>query len=273
MVPAIVTVPPINHLYIFGDSLSDTGTIYRATGGIYPPSPYFQGRYSNGQVWVEYLAKQLNLPAAQTSNFAYGGATTSNQANPVVPSLLTQIDSFTRTNPESSPTALYVVWAGANDYLQGIPTPATPVENITQAMTALSKVGARRFLVANLPDLGRIPATRLSSNAEALSTLTNNHNQALRRSLKVLNQQEPDLQIILLDVNALYREAIANPAIFGFETVTSACLSGSRACNNPDQFLFWDNIHPTTAAHRVIGEKAFSLLTEKGLTDLAGVRG
>lgn len=267
MVPAIVSAPAINELYVFGDSLSDTGTIYRATGGMYPPRPYFQGRYSNGQVWVEYLARQLNLSLAQTSNFAYGGATTNSQVNAVVPSLLTQVASFTKTHPESNANALYVIWAGANDYLQGTTNPTIPVESITQAIVALKKVGARRFLVANLPDLGQIPATRWSTNSDRLSTLTSNHNQTLRRSLKVLNQKESDLQLVLLDVNTLYQKAISSPADFGFATVNSACLSGSRACTNPDQFLFWDDIHPTTAAHRIIGEKAFSRLAQEGLVE------
>lgn len=260
------TVPTIDELYVFGDSLSDTGTIYRATGGLYPPSPYFQGRYSNGQVWVEYLAKQLNL-LPRTSNFAYGGATTGSQANALVPSLLAQVESFTRNHSTSNSKALYIVWAGANDYLQGITKPEMPVGNITQALTTLNRVGAKRFLVANLPDLGQIPATRSSTSSEQLSTLTKDHNQALRRSLKVLNQKNPDLQIVVLDVNLLYQRAIANPAEFGFASATTACLSGSRACHNPDQFLFWDDIHPTTAAHRIIGEKAYSRLAEEGLVE------
>lgn len=37
----------IDQLYVFGDSLSDTGNTYKATQGIIPPSPpYFQGRFS-----------------------------------------------------------------------------------------------------------------------------------------------------------------------------------------------------------------------------------
>lgn len=48
---------PINELYVFGDSLSDVGTVFQATRGTYPPQrTYFQGHYSNGRVWVEYLA-------------------------------------------------------------------------------------------------------------------------------------------------------------------------------------------------------------------------
>jgi phospholipase/lecithinase/hemolysin len=89
----------------------------------------------------------------------------------------------------------------------------------------------------------------------------------LRRSLKLLSQQYCDLQIVTLDANRLYRDAIANPAAFGFTNVISPCLSGSRACANPDQFLFWDGIHPTTAAHRILGEAAFSAIQDAGMVN------
>ena len=259
---------PINQLYVFGDSLSDMGTVFRATGGMYPPNPtYYQGRYSNGRVWVEYLALRLHLSSKQTNNFAYGGATTGSNGNSLVPGLLTQVQSFTQTHQQSNPNALYVLWAGANDYLQGVSSATVPVENVTGAITSLAGVGAKKILVANLPDLGQLPATRTSANSASLSALTQAHNQGLRRSLKLLSQQYSDLQIVTLDANTLYRDAITNPAAFGFTNVISSCLSGSRACGNSDQFLFWDGIHPTTAAHRILGEAAFSAIQDGGMVN------
>ncbi len=259
---------PINELYVFGDSLSDVGTVFRATGGTYPPSPtYFQGRYSNGRVWAEYLADRLHLSSRQTNNFACGGATTGSERNTLVPGLLTQVQSFTQTHQQTNPDGLYVVWAGANDYLQGVSSATVPVENLTGAITSLVGVGAKKILVANLPDLGQLPATRTSANSANLSALTQAHNQGLRRSLKLLSQQYSDLQIVTLDANTLYRDAITNPAAFGFTNVISSCLSGSRACGNSDQFLFWDGIHPTTAAHRILGEAAFSAIQDGGMVN------
>jgi phospholipase/lecithinase/hemolysin len=257
---------PITELYVFGDSLSDTGMVFRATGGMYPPNPtYFQGRYSNGRVWIEYLAESLHLSSKQTNNFAYGGSTTGSVGNSYVPSLLNQVQSFTQTHQKTNSDALYVLWAGANDYLQGVSSANVPVKNVTTAINSLTDVGAKKILVANLPDLGQLPATKNSTNSVNLSALTQAHNQGLRRSLKVLSQQHSDLEIVQLDANALYRDAIANPAAFNFTNVSSPCLSGSRTCGNPDQFLFWDGIHPTAAAHRIIGETAFSMIQEAGM--------
>ncbi len=259
---------PINQLVVFGDSLSDVGTVFRVSGGMYPPNPpYFQGRYSNGQVWVEYLAAHLHLSSSQTQNFAYGGATTGSDGNSLVPALLTQVQSFTQTHQRANSDALYVLWAGANDYLQGASSATTPVENMTKAIASLADMGAKKLLVANLPDLGHLPATRTSANSATLNALTRAHNQGLRRSLKVLSQQHTDLQIATLDANTLYREAITKPAKFGFTNVTSACVSGSGTCGQPAQSLFWDSIHPTTAAHRILGEAAFEVIQEKGMVD------
>ena len=257
---------PINQLYVFGDSLSDVGTVFRATGGMYPPHPtYYQGRYSNGRVWVEYLGDRLSLSSSQTSNVACGGATTGRDRNSMVPGLLAQVQSFTQMQRQGDSKALYVLWAGANDYLQGVTSTRGPIENVTQAIASLNQVGAKKILVANLPDLGQLPSTRNGSQAGTLSALTQAHNQGLRRSLKVLIQQYPDLQIATLDANTLYQEAITNPAKFGFTDVTSPCLVGTRACSAPEQYLFWDGIHPTTAAHRILGEAAFSALQSEGI--------
>lgn len=256
----------VNQLYVFGDSLSDMGMVFRGSGGQYPPrSTYFQGRYSNGKVWVEYLAERLKLPPERVTNLAYGGATTQSDRNSLVPGLLAQVQSWTNSQKQASPHALYVLWAGANDYLQGTNNANLPVENMARAIASLAGVGAKNILVANLPDLGQLPATRTGVNSARLTALTQGHNQGLRRAVKVLNQQHSGLKIATLDANALYREAITSPAKYGLTNVTSACLSGGGVCGSPDRFLFWDGIHPTTAAHKILGEAAFAIVQENGM--------
>jgi len=51
----------------------------------------------------------------------------------------------------------------------------------------------------------------------------------------------------------------------GLTNVTSACLSGAGVCGSPDRFLFWDGIHPTTAAHKILGEAASAIVQESGM--------
>jgi thermolabile hemolysin len=258
ILPSIQSSHKINELYVFGDSLSDVGNIFRATGGVYPSSPpYFQGRYSNGLVWVEYLTSELELTAKQNVNFACGGATTGSSGINGIPGLLTQVYSFTKTREQLNPDGLYIFWAGANDYIYGAANTAPPIENITQAIASLSLAGAKKFLVANLPDLGNLPATRNNSNSRALNSLTIAHNLGLEKSLDALKQKlGSGTQIINFDVNSLYKETFSNPEKFGLTNVTHACLSNISSGESADKFLFWDGIHPTTAGHKILATTA-----------------
>lgn len=245
-------VQPINQLYIFGDSLSDVGNVFRATGGQLPAAPYFQGRHSNGRVWVEELAAKLNLPDDRVENFAWGGATTGINGLNRVPGVLAQVETFVQSNPKIDPQALFVVWAGSNDYLFSTETPITSMKNLDRSLQSLLQIGAKRLLVANLPDLGKLPATRTTETSTKLTNFAIEYNQDLKTILDRL--QKPELTIAELDVFKIYQTALANPQQFGFTNVTSACLGSSANC---DRFLFWDGIHPTTAAHKVLGNLAF----------------
>ncbi|MBR8833796.1 MAG: SGNH/GDSL hydrolase family protein [Stigonema ocellatum SAG 48.90 = DSM 106950] len=149
-----VSAKNYDEIYVFGDSFSDTGNVFDATNGAIPPSPaYFNGRFSNGPVWVEYLAQDLGLTLNPHNDFAFGGATTGvdNINVPGLPALQQQISSFTAENPSADPNALYIVWAGANDYfnyfLGNIPNPNQTVANLSDAVTSLATDGAKEIMV------------------------------------------------------------------------------------------------------------------------------
>jgi phospholipase/lecithinase/hemolysin len=256
--PNAVSAENFNQIYVFGDSLSDVGNVLEATNGQYPPNPpYFQGRYSNGPVWADYLASKLKLKSSTETNFAYGGATTGNSRQ-ITPGLLAQIESFKATHSSANPKALYVVWAGANDYLRDS---TVPINNLAIAVKSLSAAGAKNIVVVNLPDLGKLPGTRTTQRSASLNVLTKKHNSGLAASLNGLRQQlNSDIKITYLDVNSLYNQVTKNPKKFGFTNVTNACISRAKICNNPNEYLFWDSIHPTTAAHKLFVELAFPAL-------------
>jgi thermolabile hemolysin len=257
-------------IYVFGDSFSDEGNVFKYTGGSTPLSPpYFEGRFSNGPVWVEYLANKFGTTS---TNFAYGGSSTGigNAVAPEVPlpGLLTQTKLFTQANPNADANALYTVWAGANDYLfGGITDPTVPLNNLSAAVTSLYTSGARNIMVVDLADMGKFPANSVDSKiSSSLNALTEAHNSGLAATLDYLSQQKPNINIIPLDVNSLFNRAIAAPTKFGFTNVTDSCLIGIVVCDNPNEYLFWDNSHPTTAAHKLIGELAFSALKSEPVT-------
>jgi len=273
-VPLQAQAASFSQIVVFGDSLSDTGNTFEATG-IPPSPPYYEGRFSNGPVWVDYLADDLGLSSDRRTNYAFGGATTGSENTtqlpagvPSLPGLQQQLDSFTTTNTTADPNALYVVWAGSNDYLGGnITDPTIPVSNLTSTVTTLSNYGAKNILVANLPDLGQIPAT--SNNPQIagnLNVLSEFHNFGLTNNLDSLSQQT-DTNIISLDVNSLFKRAIANPSEFGLTNVTDACLTQAGVCSNPNEYLFWDDFHPTTGVHELVSEAALSSLESKAVPE------
>ena len=76
----LLPVPPgwaasFTSFWVLGDSLSDPGNLYAATGGTTPVSPpYYEGRFSNGPVWAEHVADRFEAKGLATGNFAYGGS-------------------------------------------------------------------------------------------------------------------------------------------------------------------------------------------------------
>src|SRR5579872_4621592 len=139
-------------LYAFGDSLSDTG---RNPAG--PANSYFNGRYSNGPLWVEYLSASLGLPYNAANNFAVSGSTTSD--------LQAEIAGVTASPNLAS--ALFTVESGGNDFLHnaGLGTNdvawagvvSNAVLNLTNAFGALYADGAREIPALNLVNIGQIP--------------------------------------------------------------------------------------------------------------------
>ncbi|GAB4295101.1 MAG: hypothetical protein Fur0025_32050 [Oscillatoriaceae cyanobacterium] len=254
-------------LYVFGDSLSDDGNLFAVTNGLIPPSPpYVNGRFSNGLVWVEQLAPKLGLAVNPNSNVAFGGALSGNTNNfntrfpnlPPLPGLQQPVDAFVAANPNADRQGLYVVWAGANDYGERVTDVAGVVNNITTAITKLAAVGARNFLVPNLPDLGITPAGASSPNAAGLSQITAAHNSALAAAVPVL-EQNLNVNVIPVDVNALINNARSNPGTFGFTNVSNGFLTSGAT--NPNEYIFWDELHPTFSAHQLIAEAANQAIT------------
>ncbi|HEY9704714.1 MAG TPA: autotransporter domain-containing protein [Allocoleopsis sp.] len=269
--PVAVSAQEINGLTVFGDSLSDNGNAFTYTNGLFPPNSLYpsQGRFSNGQVWVEYFNNDPRF-TNNISNLAFGGAQTGtgNAENngfppgllPIpLPGLQTEIDQVLAKTPRLDSNKLYVIWAGANDYLNAqITNPVIPVTNLNTAINKLTSAGANNLMIVNLPDLGNTPAFLNTPLQSGMSQLTLGHNQALKTSLLSLKQQNSNLNIIPLDVYTLVKEVTNEPGKYGLKNVTQSCLK--TACANPNEFLFWDEIHPTAKGHQIISQYALAVL-------------
>ena len=113
-------IAPIGNLVAFGDSLSDMGNAKNSILNVPDVPPYWQGRFSNGMVWVEYVSQAYGVTTTVGSgtqpgdNRAFGGSQTgAGFSYLVLPNVGTQITSYT-TNVQSSFASNDVVtlWAG-----------------------------------------------------------------------------------------------------------------------------------------------------------------
>lgn len=264
----------------FGDSLSDTGNVSILTDGAIPPADYyFDGRFSNGPIWLDRVGAALGGTVDPVlgggTNFAFGAARVTEL--PLVPSLRVQTNAFLNATSATGadPTALYVVYGGGNDVRDAIGS-ADPIGTITTAAQQLvgivgdlAEAGAVDIVVPTLGNVGRTPEARLAGDAVVglAGLLSVVFNQTIAQGLAGLDASA-EVNLIRPDFFALFETITASPASFGLTNSTDACLpaspfsvpAGTTACSDPDQYLFWDLQHPTSAGHDLFADVALTAI-------------
>lgn len=247
---SIARAESFSSVIVYGDSLSDNGNLYAAIG--YPPAPYYNGRFSNGPVAVEQLAAKIGAPLY---DFAWGGAT-SGIGNYVdggtqtssglfgLPGMIPElIGSAPLLSSPIVPSSLFVVWGGANDFVSG-GSPVVAAEDIDFIVSSLQADGAQHILVPGMPNLGLTPDYYGDAAATAYSVEFNN-----------LLQASLPKGAIYFNTFGLMTEVVDDPAAFGLTDVTDPCFNGVSVCSDPNQYLFWDGFHPTTAADTIVADE------------------
>ena len=249
MTSSTQALPAFDQIVVFGDSLSDNGNA---------------GRASNGPVWVEHLAERLGLSLRPSgtggSNFAVGGARLDPRSGNT--SLRAQASAYLRT-PRPRGRTLHVVYGGGNDLLAAVGQPQAPrmveaaVASLRSIVADLASQGASDILVPNLPGIGITPAVRAQGRqaVEAADRLVEQFNSALDLALSDFAGRA-GLRLYRLDVQQLAARVRADPAGAGFSNITVPC-GQRRDCSG---YLFWDDVHPTTQAHRRLADAAAQLL-------------
>jgi len=283
----------IERLFVFGDSLSDSGNAFILTGmqsvapfKLIPDAPYAIGghHFTNGRTWIEQLAKKYGTTARPafrydgSTNFAVGG---SRARNAGAVNLTTQVGLYlNQFSADLDDDDLFVIFIGGNDIRDAIesfatdPTGQTSGLIITEALTGIQdnltlliSSGAQNILVANAPDLSLVPAVRLQGpQAQYISHIISvQFNQGLEQLLAGIRAYYP-VNISELDIFSLINDVITDPDEFGFEQVTNACITPGvivgAICKKQNEYLFWDGIHPTRKGHKLIARKALKLLDD-----------
>jgi len=288
--------------YSFGDSLSDSGNIFAATSAIgapNPPSPYFQGRFSNGRVWTELLGSNLALaataaPTARGSmNFAFGGATAGGTSQ-LPPSLGVQVGLFRQRGLAPGANDLVTVLAGANDLISVLGAPTTPsnpsaldgagagaAQAVAANVQALVGFGARHLVVAGLPNLGATPRSLAAGGPGGAGATfglraTNAFNQELRARLQAIAAGTAEVNLIYLDLQGVLDRVVADYRRLGFTNASQPYLpvGGAPAgTGDPNNYVFWDDIHPSARTHAILAAIVTEQLNPEGPLGFAGTLG
>ena len=254
--PAAVNDHPYTMLYVFGDSYSDSGSGYVDT---------------NGPTAVVYLAQRLSIPftyygdPASTGkglNFAVSGASSGEGAGRRFPTgvflafgMKNQVENFvqySRTNfiPKFDPeNTMFFLAGGLNDGGRPQGFISTSIE---AEIETLYDQGARRFMVAILPT--KIPQFAAAGNKA---------NPELENIPAEERTKHPDIRISNSQWGVFFDEVISNPAKYGLTDTTAACAPRAfrqehvEICSTPDTHFFYHEGHPSTAAHRAVGDMLY----------------
>ncbi|KAL7753001.1 hypothetical protein RI367_001452 [Sorochytrium milnesiophthora] len=277
---AVVSASPIHQaagvkkVVTFGDSLTDVGNgTFPATNFTYPPAPYFKGRYSNGQIWIEYLTQTLG---ASLTSYAVGGATSVNANDDApprpIPSVNDQINEFVRDFPTLTPacSTLYMMWIGSNDLFYKGANLTTPeqVNTLTSApqlvgdyinrdlnflissVTAAHKAngGKAHIALLNIPTVERVPAWHFAHSADQISLMAD---VAHKTNARIAS----DLQQTLTQQNAAShspRHGSPNDARVSVSLVDVNSIFAD-VLSHPQQYGFSDATNPCLVTDPVTG--------------------
>lgn len=291
---SFIIAAPLKNIVVFGDSLSDNGNLYEFMKRQVPESPpYYEGRFSDGPVWIERLAASYFPTNAESrlQNYAFGGAGVSEDIeDDVLFTLRKEVNTYLLANDDkASPDDLFVVWIGANNYL-GLPSNMDQSvrevnAGIIFSLKRLADKGAKNFLILNIPDLGRVPAATEFDSVELLRDFTKKHNAMLSTNYEALKTTYPNVNWMFFDMNYAFSDVIDHPEAYGFTNITGTCFGSTMNKttkksvlnivtnvgrfnanqNNCDEYLFFDLVHPTAKAHQAMSDKARAMLDSVGV--------
>jgi phospholipase/lecithinase/hemolysin len=252
VVASLAKAQPVEKLFAFGDSYTDSG------------AGYVDG---NGPTAIVYVAQDLGLSfthaadpqgAGKGLNFAVSGARTGEGDGRRVKGALlgygmqNQVRDFAARVDKGEiafdpARTVFFIAGGLND--RTLTTEVT-VANLTQVVRGLYAAGARKFLVAVLPE-------KIPSFAEVGRRL----NPALAQLPGELQAAFPDADIRSSGWGRYFDAVMEAPAKYGISNTTDACAErwifdqDPTPRGDPITYYFYHSGHPSTTVQRHVANE------------------
>ncbi|MEE2748007.1 MAG: SGNH/GDSL hydrolase family protein [Candidatus Thermoplasmatota archaeon] len=259
--------PQYTDMYVFGDSLSDSGNTYSAFGTPESP-PYWQGRYSEGKNWVDFTQDWLGgsnvagRGGSAGNNRAFGGAATGNGMTYwVIENIGKQVDDWDQNYNLGSADAV-AIWGGGNDLINyGETNAQNLVDNLEEHAEQLISAGGQEFIFFELPPLEKTPSASSKSAQEKqeLGQRVVDFNTGMYAMTANLAQTY-GVVTHMIPVWEGFEMLYWSGPHFGITNVThSACDHDGATCDsndpiapNVEEYIFFDSLHPTQTTHRAV---------------------
>jgi phospholipase/lecithinase/hemolysin len=151
------------------------------------------------------------------------------------------------------------IWIGADDLNSGI-DPSQTVANIKNGIAELADNGAKNFVVITIPDLSLTPQVKALGGPAILAA----KRFVLTANVLLGVELLPfaflhEINIELVDINAIFVPLVYTPGRFGFRNSVDAAFTppNGAVVSDPNDYVFWDGFHPTTNAHKLAAELIF----------------
>lgn len=278
-----------SNLFVFGDSLSDEGNLASLPDYQFLNYPPYHHGFSNGPMAASLVADMLDLELKPSmhlvglptgTNYAVAAAKAVGE-NPI--DLKTQIGAFLMAQQGVAPeNGLYFMLIGGNDIREALQTLEQRREQylrvkqtadaMEENLRILIQNGAKNFVVMNVPDVGSIPETHLIAQQQGKQykkmarRLTRYYNREVAKRVRKLRKEFHHIKMITFDTFKTLEMIKKNHTAMGFTNLDTACFSSNTQTFAPDcdfnQFLFFDEIHPTNKVHERYARAIYAIIPE-----------
>ena len=113
-----------------------------------------------------------------------------------------------------------------------------------------------------MPPLGDTPDGLALGPLESagLNQLSQAYNADCLAAIASLDDHHPGINIVGVNVYSLVESMLADPSAYGFTNINTPA-QGKNV--NPNDYLFWDGVHPTTEGHFQVASLADRDLTRE----------